>query len=100
MIIRFTATRAGLALSLLLPLVCAAQVSRADSTAANDCAASLPKDAKTIFDTTLPQVRPGADLRSLLTTNTRSLAISGTIDRGSARQSATAAAKCLQRVGT
>lgn len=100
MIVRFAAARAALALTLLLPMVCAGHGARADSAAANDCAASLSKDAKTIFDATLPQVAPGADLRSLLTTNTRSLAMSGTIDRGSARQSATAAAKCLQRAGT
>ena len=68
MIVRFAAARAALALTLLLPMVCAGHGARADSAAANDCAASLSKDAKTIFDATLPQVAPGADLRSLLTT--------------------------------
>jgi hypothetical protein len=72
----------------------------ADTAAANSCAAKLPKDAKTIFDTTLPKVTPGADLRELLTTNTRSLAISGAVARSTARDSATAAAQCLRLVNS
>jgi hypothetical protein len=83
----------------MLSAILAASEARADTSAANACATRLPKDAKAIFDATLSQVAPGSDLRSLVTANTRSLAISGDIDRGSARQSATAAAKCLKLGG-
>ncbi len=93
-----THRNAVLVLSLFLPIAGWTSGAHADAAAANACAASLPKDAKTIFDTTLPQVGPGADLRSLLTTNTRSLAMNGTISRGDARSSAQAAAKCLEQV--
>lgn len=98
MIVRFVAAAAALALPLLMTF--ATPGISADTAAAKACAAKLPKDAKAIFDVTLPQIGPGADLRSLLTANTRSLAMSGSIDRGSARQSAVAAAECLQRAGT
>jgi hypothetical protein len=88
-----------LALALLMPIVVGASGARADSAAANACAAQLPKDARTIFDTTLPQLTPNADLRSLVIASTRKLAMAGTIDRSDARDSATAAAKCLQLAG-
>jgi hypothetical protein len=85
------------ALALVLPIAIAPTGASASSTAADSCAAGLPRDAKAIFEATLPQVARGSDLRALVTTNTRSLAMSGAIDRGTARQSATAAAQCLQR---
>jgi hypothetical protein len=80
------------------PGVFAAAAARADTAAAKACATRLPKDAKAIFNATLPQVAPGSDLRSLLTSNTPRLAIFGTIDRGNARQS-TAAAERLKLGG-
>ena len=95
MIVRFV--RFAAVLSLLLTFAVAVPASSADTAAANACAAKLPKDAKAIFDKTLPQIGPGADVRSLVTANTRSLAFSGTIDRGNARQSAVAAGQCLQQ---
>jgi hypothetical protein len=90
------------AIALALPLLTtfASEGISADTAAAMACAATLPKDAKVIFDATLPQIGPGADLRSLVTSNTRSLALSGSIDRGSARQSATEAGECLKRAGS
>ncbi|HUC19050.1 MAG TPA: hypothetical protein VMA37_15330 [Acetobacteraceae bacterium] len=98
MIVRLTAS-AALAMVLSLPIVIGAGGARADEAAANACAAQLPKDAQAIFDATLPQLTANADLRSLVTANTRKLAMAGTINRGSARQSAVAAGKCLQLVG-
>ena|SRR5215469_8570750 len=80
----------------LLPIAFAPTAARADTESANACATKLSPDAKSIFDATLPHVRPGADMRSLLTTSTRRLAFSGAIDLGSARASATAAAQCLR----
>ncbi len=99
MIVRLTASVA-FAMVLSLPIVIGAGRARADEAAANACAAQLPKDAQTIFRTTLPQLTPNASLRSLVTANTRKLAMAGTIDRGDARQSAIAAGKCLQLVGS
>ena len=64
---------------------------------ANACAATLSKDARAIFDATLPQLTPQANLRELLTTNTRDLAFGGTISLWNARESATAASDCLQK---
>jgi hypothetical protein len=87
---------AALALPLLLFVAFATPGARADTAAANACAGRLDKDAKAIYDATLPEVTPDADLRSLLTSHTRRLAMSGTISFGNARQSATAASECLQ----
>src|SRR5215471_18984406 len=97
---RLVSGRIGCGLVLLLAVALPLQNGHATSAAANECAAKLPKDAKAIFDATLPKVVPGANLRDLVTTNTRSLAIAGTIDRGTARQSAAAAGQCLQLAGT
>ena len=83
----------------LLPIL-AVTAAHADSAAASACAARLPPDARVIYNATLPKVTPGTNLRDLLTTNARSLALSGTIDRGNARQSATAAGECLQRINS
>jgi hypothetical protein len=96
MIDRWVAARTALMLPLLVALVSPASNARADTRAANACAARLDKDAKTIYDATLPELTPGSDLRSLLTKHTRGLAMSGTISFGDARQSATAASECLQ----
>ena len=87
--------RALIALT-LLPIALAPIPAHADTDAANACAAKLSPDAKAIFDATLPQVVPGANLRSLLTANTRKLAFAGTIEVGNARASATAASQCLR----
>jgi hypothetical protein len=80
----------------LLPVALAPTTARSDSEAANACAAKLSPDARAIFDATLPQVVPGANLRSLLTASTRKLAFSGAIEVDSARASATAASQCLR----
>ncbi len=86
----------------VLALMAALTVGRAalaqDATAAA-CAAKLPKDAKTIFDATLPKIIPGANLRDLVTATTRSLAVAGNISRSTARDSAIAAGQCLQQAG-
>lgn len=84
----------GLASLLVVPDAYAAQ---ADKAAANACAAGLSKDARTIYDATLPKVGPGVDLKSVVTSTTRSLAFAGTIDRGTARDSAQEAGTCLKK---
>lgn len=79
---------------LALPLAFAS-VAHADATSAKACGAKLPKEAQVIFNQTLPQIAPGADVKGVLTNTTRSLAMNGTINRGTARASAQAAYKCL-----
>jgi hypothetical protein len=92
--------RLALTLVLLLPFVAAATEARADTAAATSCATGLPKDARAIFDATLPQLAPGGDLRAMVTANTRSLALAGKIEPDTARDSAKAAAVCLERAAT
>lgn len=100
MMVRPAARVVLLWLAVLLPLATAAGSADADEAAANACAAQLPQDARTIFAAVLPQLSPGADLRSLVVSNTRRLAIAGTISRSNARASAMAAGKCLRLVGS
>jgi hypothetical protein len=100
MVIRCGFSRPALTLVLLLPFVAAATGAHADTSAATSCATALPKDARAIFDATLPQLAPGGDLRATVTANTRSLAMAGTIERDTARDSAKAAAVCLKRART
>jgi hypothetical protein len=97
---RSAAGRVTLVLGLLLPATFATTAAHADRAAANKCAAGLPKDAKAIYDTTLPQIKPGSDLRALVTSNTRSLAMGGKIGVGGARDSADAAGVCLKLAGS
>ena len=96
MFARYKTVRGVIALPLLLPMVFGVPGAHADPDAAQACAAGLPKDARAIFDAALPQLTPDVDLRKLVTSQTRSLAMSGTIARGTARSSAVAAAKCLK----
>ena len=84
-------------LALGLACVGAARAGQVDKAAATTCASGLSKDAKAIFDASLPKVTPGVDLRSVVTSTTRSLAFSGTIDRGTARESAVEAGACLKK---
>ena len=67
----------------------------ADAASAATCAAGLSGDAKTIYDATAPNVTAGADIRALVTTQTKSLVMNGTIGRGGAKAAATAAGACL-----
>jgi hypothetical protein len=92
----------ALTCALMLPplAVGSADTARADAASAQKCAAGLPKDGQAIFQATLPQVQPGTDLREAVTASTRALVQSGQIDRGTARQSATAAAQCLRLAGS
>jgi hypothetical protein len=85
--------------TLLVAMAVSAGPAWADAAAAQKCAATLPKDGQAIFQATLPQVRPGTDLRQVVTVSTRALVESGRIDRGGARQSAVAAAQCLRLAG-
>ena len=86
-----------MALGLALAGGTTARAGQAETAAANACAAGLSKDARMIFDAALPKVVPGVDLKSMVTSTTRSLAFSGKIDAGTARDSATQAGECLKK---
>lgn len=75
---------------LLLPVAASANQQQADQ-----CAASLSAEAKTIYDAVSPQASGSSDLRATITGTTRSLVSSGQVNRSSARSSAEAAAQCL-----
>ncbi|SHO63362.1 hypothetical protein SAMN02745172_01357 [Pseudoxanthobacter soli DSM 19599] len=70
----------------------------ADAASAGACAQKLAPDARQIYDATAPQVTPGVDLKSVVTTATKKLAMAGTISRGDARSSAMSAVQCLQQL--
>ncbi len=63
---------------------------------AQTCAAGLDANSQLIFNATLPQVGPGADLKGALTTATKALVKSGQIKRGDAKPAAMAASECLK----
>ncbi|MEO8603101.1 MAG: hypothetical protein ABI629_11050 [bacterium] len=62
------------------------------------CAAGLGKDPKAIYDASVASVQPSTDLKALLSDKTRGLVKTGTVERGSARDSARAALECLELV--
>jgi len=68
----------------------------AQTTAADQCAAALGKDPRAIYDACAASVQPTTDIKALLTQKTRGLVIAGTVERASARDSARAAAPCLE----
>ncbi len=63
---------------------------------AKSCAAGLDANGQLIFNTALPQVAPGVDLRGVVTTVTKSLVSSGQVPMSSARPAAMAAGECLK----
>jgi hypothetical protein len=68
----------------------------ADEAAAAKCRGALNKDAGLIYDKSLPLATPEANLRDVVTEQTRALAGAGTISMGSARSNAEAAGECLK----
>ena len=68
----------------------------ADGAAADACAANLQPDGKAIYAATVAG-QPTADtLKSIVESQTRSLAMAGKIGRGEARENAVAAAECIR----
>ncbi|MFG1422282.1 hypothetical protein [Roseixanthobacter liquoris] len=72
----------------------------ADRPAANKCAAGLGADSQAIYAAAAPQIKPGVDARAIITAQTKSLAMSGQINGGTARASAEAAATCLKMINS
>jgi hypothetical protein len=69
---------------------------RADSAAADACAANLPPDGKAIYAATIAGQPTAGTLKSIVESQTRSLAMAGKIGRGEARGNAVAAAECVK----
>ncbi|MBS7541419.1 hypothetical protein [Ancylobacter lacus] len=87
--------RRGAVAATCLAALLAAGAAQANRAAGDACAAGLSPDAKAIYSSVVGQLGSG-DLRSLVTDTTKSLAMSGKIDRGNARSNAQAAGKCLE----
>ena len=77
-------------------LVLTAAPALAGTAEAQSCAGSLDANSQLIFNTALPQVAPGANIKGVVTDVTKSLVKSGHISRGDARQAAMAAGECLK----
>ena len=73
-----------------------AVAARADAPAGDACATKLTPDAKAIYAATVA-AKPTTDtLRATVEKEARSLAMGGTIARGSARDNAVAAGECVK----
>jgi len=68
----------------------------ADRAAADACAAGLNAEAKAIYDASIDAVGSG-QLKSVVTSSTKSLVAAGKVSMGTARSSAMAAGACLQQ---
>ena len=68
----------------------------ADAAAAAKCRSGLNAEATLIYDKVLPLVTPATVLRDMLKEQTRSMVMAGSVDMGTARDSATAAGECLR----
>lgn len=70
----------------------------ASRAAADACAAKLPANSQMIYAATVADVAPGVDLKDVVRSKTRSLVISGKLNRGDAEPAAEAAGACLKQV--
>lgn len=93
---RHTIYALGAVLAAIAPFAIAPAL--ADSAGAATCAAKLGKPARLIYNTVAPQASGSADLRGLITDQTRGLVMSGQISRGDARPAAEAAGQCLAQL--
>jgi hypothetical protein len=71
-------------------------VALANQQAADDCAAKLPKNAAAIYSASAPQISPGANIRTIVTSVTRGMVRSGSLSRSEARPAAESAGSCLK----
>lgn len=79
------------------PAAAPTTVAAADGKAAADsCAKALPSDSRMIYDATVKAMKDGSTLRDVVTAQTRSLVMSGKIQRDNARPAAEAAGTCLK----
>ncbi len=83
-----------------LGLICMASAASADRPAADKCAAKLSSDGQAIYQASAPLVAPGADLRGIITNQTKSLVMNGSINRSAAKPAAEAAGGCLKLINS
>ena len=88
----------SLALAAAVFIVIVPGAAVADTNSATACAAVLPTEAKAICDATAPEFGSAAHARALVKAKTVDLVRAGTVRRGSARSSATAAGTCLKKL--
>jgi membrane fusion protein, multidrug efflux system len=67
---------------------------------AEACAAGLPSEAKAIYDAAAPEFASSSDPRALVKAKVVDLVKAGTVQRDSARSSATAAGGCLEQLSS
>ena len=83
-------------LPLLMLAVASVPAIAADRVAADDCAAKLDPDAKSIYVAAVPAMKPGANLRRVLTHVVMPKVMSGTLTRTTAPPLAEQASRCLE----
>lgn len=86
-----------LAAGTIAALSLSAVPSFADKAAADQCAAGLSAPSKLIYADTIGSVAPGANLRDIVRSKTRSLVFAGKVDRSGAQAAAEAAGACLAK---
>jgi hypothetical protein len=84
------------ALTVVLAMAGLAGEARADAAAGSACAANLTPDGKAIYAAVVAAGPTSQTLRSVVEEQTRSLAMGGSISRGSARDNAEAAGACVR----
>ncbi|MGD0433032.1 MAG: hypothetical protein ABSA58_18260 [Acetobacteraceae bacterium] len=77
-------------------LICSAPAAYADDAAATACAASLPPQARTVFDAVMADPKPAVPLRRVLAKTLADLVYSGRLPLGAARSAAEGASECLR----
>lgn len=85
-----------LTLAVTVGALCCTTAAFADQASAGKCAAGLSPQGQQVYAASAPQVTPGADLRGIITQQTKSLVMSGAMSRDAAKPAAEAAGKCLK----
>ncbi|TDT94511.1 MULTISPECIES: hypothetical protein [Azorhizobium] len=93
-------SKLSLALAFGFGAVCLASSAYADRAAADKCAAKLDANGKKIYQASAPSIAPGADIRSVVTDQTKALVMGGTISRSAAKPAAEAAGSCLAMINS
>jgi hypothetical protein len=83
-------------LAILLMATSLAPAAYADGAAGDACAAKLQRDGKAIYAAVVAGQPTPDTLKSVVESQTRSLAMAGSIGRGQARENAVAAADCVR----
>ncbi len=89
-----------LALAVTFGALCCTTAAFADQASATKCSAGLSPQGQQIYAASAPQVKPGANLRDIITQQARSLVMSGAMSRDAAKPAAEAAGKCLQMLAS